>query len=406
MMATITPLMNENPFEEFGIDGSMTNIDVDTILKEDINTSLSDNWFDTLPVLSDTEDFALDKLFSEPEQSETESVVEEQTTEEKADHMMATMGEFDMLLEPSTGIERASSLTLIDETNTVEYDADHDCDVHEDGSMYVSMYDTDEEIAKLADEEEVEEQVEEEQSEAEESEVEEQSEAEESEEEQSEEESDAETESDNGLNESQGDASLVQECTICMKETENYTEEGRCMSCAKKIELEVAKKNEVERKREAKRRMREAIAERTSNKWKRKRNENGDVDANDFCCHAPGCNEVFRKKQDLVYHLLLPGRPSRPGHDILHDPNHPLRMRDGKQFIEAYHDPYNNKCELCDHGEFEGFINRHSMKRHYRLQHPHDEMPAPKRAFKRRRLTGKSIDFNDMQNFTNKTMAI
>ena len=68
-------------------------------------------------------------------------------------------------------------------------------------------------------------------------------------------------------------------------------------SCAKKIELEVAKQNEAERKREAKRRMREAIAERTSNKWKRKRNEYGEVDDNEFCCHAPGCNEVFRKSK-------------------------------------------------------------------------------------------------------------
>jgi len=389
----------------------MTNIDVDTILNEDIDTT--DNWFDTLPVLSDAEDFALDKLFnleevfSEPEQSET---VEEQTTEQNADNMMATMDEFDICsLEPPTGIERASSLTLINETNNdpVEYDADHDCDVHEDGSMYVSMYDTDEELAKLADEEEVEEQVEVE-SEEEESEVEESEEEQvevESEEEESEV-SDAETESDNGLNESQGDASLVQECNICMKEVNGLTEFGRCIPCTERIEREVAKKNEAERKREAKRRMREAIAERTSNKWKRKRNENGDVDANEFCCHAPGCNEGFRKKQDLVYHLLLPGRPSRPGHNILRDPDHPLRMRDGKQFIEAYHDPYNNKCELCDHGEFEGFINRHSMKRHYRLHHPHDDIPAPKRAFKRRRLTGKSIDLNDMQKFTNKTMAI
>ena len=397
MMATITPLMNENPFENVGLDGSMTNIDMDTILNEDIDTGLSDDWLGTLPGASDMEEFHLDTLFSTPEVSDAEQVVEEQTTEEKADNMMATMGEFDICsLEPSTTIERASSLTVINETNNepIEYDGD------DDGC--VDMYGSDEEPPQLTLDAPEDPEVSDadtvdppsEQDDSSDSSTSDTS------------ESDAETDSDDGLNESQDDASLVQECTICMKETENYTEEGRCIPCAKKIELEVAKQNEAERKREAKRRMREAIAERTSNKWKRKRNEYGEVDDNEFCCHAPGCNEVFRKKQDLVYHLLLPGRPSRPGHNILREPDHPLRMRDGKQFIEPYHDPYNNKCELCDHGEFEGFINRHSMKRHYRLHHPHDEMPAPKRSFKRRRLTGKSIDFNDMQNFTNKTMAI
>lgn len=398
MMATIAPTMNENTFDNFDMDGSLTNIDMDTILNEDISTAISDELFSDLPVVSDMEDFAFDNLFSEAEQPESESVVEEETTEEKADKMMATMDEFDIhSLEPSTTIERKSSFTMIgenDETEPVENDTDKECDVLEDGSVYVSMYNTDEEAEKQAAEEESEAEsvVEEETSEQEES------------EEESEVESEAETETDNGSDESECDEPVLEECNICMKETDSLTEFGRCISCTEKIEREVARKNEAERKREENRRMREAIAERTSNKWKRKRNEYGEVEDSEFCCHAPGCNEVFRKKQDLLYHLLLPGRPSRPGHNILHDSDHPLRMRDGKRFIEPYHDPYNNKCELCNHGEFEGFINRHSMKRHYRLHHPHDEMPAPKRALKRRRLIGKSIDFNDMQNRT--TMAI
>ena len=224
--------MNENAFENFGLDGSMTNIDMDTLLNKDIDTGLSDNWFDTLPCASDAEDFALDKLFSEAEQSETESVVEEQTTEEKADNMMATMGEFDICsLEPPTTIERASSLTVINETNNnepIEYDGDHDgC---------VDMYDSDEELPQLtldapedpevSDADTVDPPSEQDDSDADT--VDPPSEQDDSEV------SDAETDSDDALNESQGDASLVQECTICMKETENYTEEGRCIPVQKR----------------------------------------------------------------------------------------------------------------------------------------------------------------------------